>query len=299
MSSSGYHHFRDAEKEEGRPSVLYDYCKNALDQGHENCIWICMKNGGKWIAQDIRLEESSLPIRLNELRKIFSWWKQYSFYSAIGVREIMIRFMSYDSAKNEIIVVVTDFNYNELRNSIEDSIDYIYESGFETDTCGVSIHGRSSCDEPNYSSCPNTRYDATSSPYCVASRVRELSLRRGNHNFLPSMLEYYWQNGIEKRAVKFLQDSHYVTSYEYIATDKYMDAANPYGKTVYAFTVVEGWHLRYMLLLFIGGVLCSVCVVAVATGVCQSLECGLTAGSYALGIITVLLATMTFLSAVL
>jgi hypothetical protein len=54
-----------------------------------------------------------------------------------------------------------------------------------------------------------------------------------------------------------------------------------------------------MLLLFIGGVLCSVCVVAVATGVSQSLECGLTAGSYALGIVTVLLATMTFLSAVL
>jgi hypothetical protein len=49
-----------------------------------------MKRGGKWIAQDIKLEESSLPIRVNELRKIFSWWKQYSFYSAVGVKEVMV-----------------------------------------------------------------------------------------------------------------------------------------------------------------------------------------------------------------
>jgi predicted Co/Zn/Cd cation transporter (cation efflux family) len=78
-----------------------------------------------------------------------------------------------------------------------------------------------------------------------------------------------------------------------------LDAANPYGKTVYAFTVVEGWHVRYMLLLLIASILCSICVVAVATAVSQSLEGGLTAGSYALGIATILLSIMTFLSAVL
>jgi hypothetical protein len=62
--------------------------------------------------------------------------------------------MSYDSAKNEITVVVTDFDYNEVRDSIADSIKDIYQSGFETDTCGVYAHGRSSCDEPTYTSCP-------------------------------------------------------------------------------------------------------------------------------------------------
>lgn len=78
-----------------------------------------------------------------------------------------------------------------------------------------------------------------------------------------------------------------------------MDAVNPYGKTVYAFAVVEGWHVRYMLLLLAASIICSISVVAVATAVSHSLECGLTAGSYALGIATVLLAIMTFLSAVL
>jgi hypothetical protein len=52
-----------------------------------------MKRNGKWTAQDIQLEKSSLPIRLDELRKIFSWWKQYSFYSAIGVKEIMVNLL--------------------------------------------------------------------------------------------------------------------------------------------------------------------------------------------------------------
>ncbi|KAH2525014.1 hypothetical protein KXW97_003180, partial [Aspergillus fumigatus] len=80
------------------------------------------------------------------------------------------------------------------------------------------------------------------STYCVAIHGRELSLRRDNYNFLPSMLEYYWQNGIESKAIEFLQNSEYVTSYRYLETDKYLDAVNPYGKTVYAFAVVEGWH---------------------------------------------------------
>jgi hypothetical protein len=127
--------------------------------------------------------------------------------------------MIYDSAKNEIAVVVTDFDYNEVRESIADSIKDMYQSGFETDTCGVYAHGRSSCDEPTYTSCPNSRYDheATGSPYCVASRVRQLSLRRENYNFLPSVLEYYWQNGIGERAIEFLQKSRYVTSYKSVA----------------------------------------------------------------------------------
>ncbi|KAI9370296.1 hypothetical protein BJX61DRAFT_516016 [Aspergillus egyptiacus] len=63
--------------------------------------------------------------------------------------------------------------------------------------------------------------------------------------------------------------------------------------------VVEGWHGRYMLLLVLGGFLCSFCVVAISTAVTQSLEVGLTAGSYTLAIATLFLAIMSFLSAVL
>ena len=63
--------------------------------------------------------------------------------------------------------------------------------------------------------------------------------------------------------------------------------------------LIEGWHVRCLLLLIAFSLLCSVCIVAISTAVSQSFEAGLTAGSYALGLATVLLAVMTFLSAVL
>jgi hypothetical protein len=60
--------------------------------------------------------------------------------------------------------------------------------------------------------------------------------------------------------------------------------SSTYGKTVNAFKIVEGWHLRYLLCLFAAGVLCSICVVAIVTAMNQSFESGLTAGSYALAL---------------
>ncbi|KAE8143670.1 hypothetical protein BDV38DRAFT_276755 [Aspergillus pseudotamarii] len=84
-----------------------------------------------------------------------------------------------------------------------------------------------------------------------------------------------------------------------LTSDKFSDAENLYGKRIYAFMVVEGWHIRYMPFLFMVGALCSICAVVVAAGVSQGLEAGLTAGSYELGIATVFLAIMTFLNAVL
>ena len=45
--------------------------------------------------------------------------------------------------------------------------------------------------------------------------------------------------------------------------DRFYDAANPYGKTIRAFKIVEGWRLRYLLLLVIGSLVYSICVVAV------------------------------------
>lgn len=63
--------------------------------------------------------------------------------------------------------------------------------------------------------------------------------------------------------------------------------------------LIEGWHVHYLLCLVAVGLLCSICVVAITTAVTQSFEAGLSAGSYALGLAAVLLAVLTFLSAVL
>ena len=83
-----------------------------------------------------------------------------------------------------------------------------------------------------------------------------------------------------------------------LAVDKFDDAANPYGKLVSAFAIVEGWQTRYLLFLIGLGLFVSVLVVSIATIASRSLETGLTAGSYALGVVTLLLATMTLASAI-
>jgi hypothetical protein len=81
--------------------------------------------------------------------------------------------------------------------------------------------------------------------------------------------------------------------------DRYLDAENPYGKVVYAFQIIDGWRIHYLLCLIAIGLVCSICVVGITTAVHQSFEAGLTAGSYALGFATILLGVVTLFSAVL
>jgi hypothetical protein len=81
--------------------------------------------------------------------------------------------------------------------------------------------------------------------------------------------------------------------------DTYGDASAPYGKTIPAFLLVEGWHVRYLLILIGVSLSGSVCVIAIAAALTQSMEIALTAGSYACGLAADLIAVFTFLSAVL
>lgn len=81
--------------------------------------------------------------------------------------------------------------------------------------------------------------------------------------------------------------------------DEWFDAANPYGKTINAFLVVEGWNITLLLRLIGIGVLLTICAVSVVTAACHSIEIGLTAGSYAVGLLAVFLAIFTFLSAII
>lgn len=87
-------------------------------------------------------------------------------------------------------------------------------------------------------------------------------------------------------------------SYSDLTYDTYEDAANPYGKSINAFELVEGWRIQYLLCLVLASLLLSICVVATATAITKSFEAGLTTGSYALGLATIILAVLTFLSAV-
>jgi len=80
--------------------------------------------------------------------------------------------------------------------------------------------------------------------------------------------------------------------------DKYFDAANPHGKTINAFILAEGWHIRCLLCLVAASFACSICIAAITATMSEKFEAGLTAGSYSLGLAAVLLGLFAFFSAV-
>ncbi len=61
---------------------------------------------------------------------------------------------------------------------------------------------------------------------------------------------------------------------------------------------MEGWRIQYLLILVISSMMLSICVVAITTAI-SNIGDGLTAGSYTLALATIILAVLTFLSAIL
>ncbi|KAH8757118.1 hypothetical protein BGZ57DRAFT_932894 [Hyaloscypha finlandica] len=287
----------DQKIKHGKPSVVHSYCRRAIDHGHKDCIWLGIQRGRKWIAKDVQLGSDDKPFGICELRKMSGWWKRHSMFSAIGVKEIKIRFLGINEATNEIEIVPMDFDYTNTVRDLDHALDKACNEDLEFGKCEVDVTGRSH--DPNIL-CVNEGYDTyRSDTYCKEQHVRDLELQKEECEWLPSMLDYYWQNGIGSKGVDFLKATGFINSYDSLQYDEYLEASKPYGKTVNAFKIVEGWHLRYLLCLFAAGVLCSICVVAIVTAMNQSFQSGLTAGSYALALAGVFLAILTFLSAVL
>jgi hypothetical protein len=78
--------------------------------------------------------------------------------------------------------------------------------------CGVDVKGHHHSDKIL---CENTAYDEFDrSGYCKANRLRDLRIERDSYSWLPSMLEFYWQNGIRVKGRVFLETTEFVTSYE-------------------------------------------------------------------------------------
>jgi len=80
---------------------------------------------------------------------------------------------------------------------------------------------------------------------------------------------------------------------------RFEDAASLYGQSIPALLLIDGWHTRRLLVLFGISVLSSLCVTALATAIGRSLNTRLTAGSYAFGILALVISALTLFSAIL
>lgn len=73
----------------GRESTIADYCRKAIDK-YDNCIWLCIRHGRRYSLVDIPLRQDEQELGLHAVRKRYSWWKRYSLYSAVAVKEVMV-----------------------------------------------------------------------------------------------------------------------------------------------------------------------------------------------------------------
>jgi len=63
--------------------------------------------------------------------------------------------------------------------------------------------------------CTNETYNTSACErYCKARLIRDLELQREGRELLPSMLDYYWQNGISSKEVEFLEITSSINSYK-------------------------------------------------------------------------------------
>lgn len=90
-----------------------------------------------------------------------------------------------------------------------------------------------------------------------------------------------------------------LTASSNLKTTHFLDAADRYGEGIPALLLVDGWH-KTRLLILIGLAVCiSLVVTVLAAAVGQSINIGLTAGSYTFALVAVIIASLTFFSAIL
>jgi hypothetical protein len=130
-----------------------------------------------------------------------------------------MRFIDFDKSKNEIRVVVVDFAYEALKTDSDKVTGQALEENIGGSKLSLFVMRQGDddsvlCDD----FISNDRNE-----YCKIKRPRNLPLRKNNYKWLPSMLEYYWQNGIGEKAMEFLECSNFVTEYRYVASKKQKD----------------------------------------------------------------------------
>ena len=126
-----------------------------------------------------------------------------------------MRLMAFDESGKgppEILVTILDVDYSDEVSRLDQAMNRLnVDEPFE---CGIHIDGSIHDTEEQGFLCANTESDdRTQERYCKAERLHSLLQVRLNYRWLPSMLAYYWQNGIDRQGVDFLESVGFVYLY--------------------------------------------------------------------------------------
>jgi hypothetical protein len=105
-----------------------------------------------------------------------------------------------------------DLDYTNDIGNFDRALARALNEDLEYGKCGVDVMGRSH--EPTVS-CRNEAFDQEANDtYCKVQHIRKLKRQKEGYEWLPSMLDYFWQNGIGSKGVEFLEHTGFIHSYE-------------------------------------------------------------------------------------
>ncbi len=123
-----------------------------------------------------------------------------------------VRFLKFEDSTDGIQVAILDFDFAgeaaELRRLVEEARDTIDEPT----ECGVDFLGKRH-DAAVY--CGNEAVDTIlSETYCRVKHMSDIEQQRQNIQWLPQMLEHFWQHGTNDQGKAFLVLARFVYEYE-------------------------------------------------------------------------------------
>ncbi|KAJ5480222.1 hypothetical protein N7530_005731, partial [Penicillium desertorum] len=243
-------------------------------------------------------------LEIHTLRNQCGWWKRISLRSPVKIQEVKMHAIRVHRNKEvEVMVLPVDHSMDmeNIQRILEDWSPRSEEcdAGYNEDgtfrACQLGV------------SCPNTLTDDSDGYphyFCSQERHQKLRARLRNLQHRQPMLDFYWNSKGKSDCQNFLEKSNLVTRYNDLKSCHYIDAALRYGdisigESIPALLLIDGWHVSRLLILIGFAIFIAIIVTTIGTAAGHDIDTGLTAGSYAFGAIAVVLATLTFFSAIL
>lgn len=127
---------------------------------------------------------------------------------------VQARALHFDDATQRISAVVTPWDQADAIAKLDKEIERVKEEDVIWDECSIDVMGNHH--DPN-EYCHNSTLDEHGGyNYCKRAHLDSLIQMRDNYDWVTSMLEYYWHNGIDGAGIAFLKRSGFIDEYKYV-----------------------------------------------------------------------------------
>jgi hypothetical protein len=114
--------------------------------------------------------------------------------------------LNFNHSSQEVEVVLKDFGHATVEADLDRNITEALKVKDNPFECKVDIMGVRH---------PAANHSSEKINYRKVQRVDDLCRLKEENRWLPVMLEYYWQNGIGREGVKFLESTEFIRKYKY------------------------------------------------------------------------------------